>query len=41
MLTDWNRKDILIDKYYTIEYDYIVDESYNHGGPDRLVFIND
>ncbi len=41
MLTDWNRKDIVISREHTIEYDFIVDESYNHGGVDRIVFIND
>ena len=41
MLTDYNRADILINKEDIIEYSQIVESSYDHGGPDRVIFVDD
>jgi hypothetical protein len=41
MLSDYNRADILINKEDIIEYSQIVESSYDHGGPDRVIFVDD
>ena len=41
MLTDWNRADIFINKEDIIEYSKIIDTAYDHGGVDRIMFIDD
>ena len=41
MLSDYNRADIVINKEDIIEYSQIVESSYDHGGPDRIIFVDD